>query len=118
MTDSSLNQTTSDAGTMERLREKIGRTAPWLRVVGIASLAVAGLNLATLVFNAWLLPRYGGTLETGLPSWNFTYVLRGVLGMTVSILMGGSLPAGRPQGSRLRTRIGNRGAHQLPSEDR
>jgi hypothetical protein len=73
---------------MERLRGKIGRTVPWLRLVGIASLAVAGLNLATLVFNAWLLPRYGGTLETGLPSWNFTYVLRGVLGMTVSILWG------------------------------
>lgn len=88
MADSSLNQTTSDAGTMERLRGKIGRTVPWLRLVGIASLAVAGLNLATLVFNAWLLPRYGGTLETGLPSWNFTYVLRGVLGMTVSILWG------------------------------
>lgn len=88
MADSSLNHDTSDAGTMERLREKIGRTVPWLRVVGIASLAVAGLNLATLVFNAWLLPRYGGRLETGLPGWNFTYVLRGVLGMTVSILWG------------------------------
>lgn len=88
MADSSLNHDTSDAGTMERLREKIGRTVPWLRVVGIASLAVAGLNLATLVFNAWLLPRYGGRLETGLPSWNFTYVLRGVLGRTVSILWG------------------------------
>ena len=88
MADSSLNHDTSDAGTMERLREKIERTVPWLRVVGIASLAVAGLNLATLVFNAWLLPRYGGTLETGLPGWNFTYVLRGVLGMTISILWG------------------------------
>jgi len=88
MADSSLNHDTSDAGTMERLREKIERTVPWLRVVGIASLAVAGLNLAILAFNAWLLPRYGGRLETGLPSWNFTYVLRGVLGMTVPILWG------------------------------
>lgn len=88
MTDSSLNHDTSDAGTTERLRGKIGRTVPWLRTVGIASLAVAGLNLATLAFNAWLLPRYGGRLETGLPSWNFLYVLRGVLGMTVPILWG------------------------------